>query len=488
MSTLAGAALSRFIPKSMRASSPWPLESVTMGGNTYPLGMPQTSMSFKQEEIGFGYTNLAYQAMMANPVVFAIMERRRQVFCQARFQWRQVRGGTPGKLFGTDVLSLLEHPWPKATTGDLLARILQHSDLGGNAFIVRKPARLRVLRPDWVAIIAASEQEPEQGINAIDAEVVGYAYWPGGKGYGEPELLLPEEVAHFAPTPDPIASFRGMSWLTPAIRDIMGDQAAMTHKLKYFENGATGATVVKMDPGVVNTLDKFDAWVEKMEQGHKGAMNAYRTWYVSSAVDVQTVGANLRQEDFKVTVGAGETRLAAAGAVPPIIVGISEGLDAATYSNYGQARRAFSDVTVWDLWRNVTGSLEAIMPPPPNSQLWVDTVDVPFLQEDEKDRAEIQQMDASAINSLVTAGYTPESVVDAVTSGDLTRLVHSGLYSVQLQPAGSSAGADEADEQGRALIAQAEQRLLAEGVKPTVAAIAEALEVSDRTVYRWRGR
>jgi hypothetical protein len=150
--------LRSLIQQPMSRRSLWPLETMTFNGNTYPLGAGMsTSLTFKQEDIAAGFTGYAYQAMMANPVVFAIMERRRQVFSQARFQWRQVRGGTPGKLFGTEALAILEHPWPGATTGDLLGRVLQHSDLGGNAFIVRRPDRLKVLRPDWVSIIAASE-------------------------------------------------------------------------------------------------------------------------------------------------------------------------------------------------------------------------------------------------------------------------------------------------------------------------------------------
>jgi hypothetical protein len=51
-----------------------------------------------------------------------------------------------------------------------------------------------------------------------------------------------------------------------------------------------------------------------------------------------------------------------------------------------------------------------------------------------KDRAEIQSTNASAIGQLVKDGFTPESAVLAITTNDLTNLVHTGLYSVQLQP------------------------------------------------------
>jgi hypothetical protein len=42
-----------------------------------------------------------------------------------------------------------------------------------------------------------------------------------------------------------------------------------------------------------------------------------------------------------------------------------------------------------------------------------------------------------------------------------------------------------AEPVGRALVAHAVSRLVDAGVKPTQAAVAEALEVSDRTVRRW---
>jgi len=121
--------------------------------------------------------------------------------------------------------------------------------------------------------------------------------------------------------------------------------------------------------------------------------------------------------------------------VPPIVAGLSEGLAAATYSNYGQARRAFADLTMMPLWANAAKSLETIVPPPGGAELWFDD-DIPFLAEDKADQANIAQVSATTINTLITAGFMPDAVVKAVTADDFSLLVgrHSGLYSVQLQP------------------------------------------------------
>jgi phage portal protein BeeE len=145
--------------------------------------------------------------------------------------------------------------------------------------------------------------------------------------------------------------------------------------------------------------------------------------------------------DFKNIQGAGETRIAAAGGVPPVIVGLSEGLQAATYSNYAQARRRFADGTLHPLWQNVAGSFANIIPrPSPTTgsggevRLWYDARDVPFLREDQKDAAAIQGTQAATINTLITAGFTPDSSVKAVSASDWGLLEHTGLTSVQLLP------------------------------------------------------
>ena len=464
--------------RSSASRSLWPLETVNFNGNTYTLPLPQTTMGFNEEEIAPTYIGLAHRAMMSNPIVFACMEYRRKTFAQAHFSWQRLRGGTPGEFFGTPDLAILERPWMNATTPDLLNQAIQHADLAGNAFIVRRGNELTLLRPDWVTIVAASQRQPDQGLAAIDARVIGYAYWPGGLHQAnEPEVLMPEDVAHFAPTPDPTARFRGMSWLTPAIRDIMGDQAATTHKLKYFEQGATPNLVISLDPAI--TLDKFSAWVEKFSQKHEGVMNAYKTMYLGGGADAKVVGSDLKQIDFKVTQGAGESRIASDAGVPPILVGFSEGLASATYSNYGMARRAYIDSTLWDLWSNISGALQSIIPTPGGARLWVDGRRIPLLKEDEKAIAEIQQMDAGAINTLVTAGYDPVSVVDAVTSKDLSRLQHSGLYSVQLQAPGSEQEADQVEAARSALVAAGVER-------PTQAQLAAHLGISERTLRRWQ--
>lgn len=404
-------------------------------GLQYPV-MPSQTIGSKQEEVASSFQGYVEQVYKTNGPVFACMAVRLLLFSEARFQFRQLKNGRPGDLFATKALAPLDVPWPNGTTGDLLKRAIQDADLAGNFYAHRDGKTIRRMRPDWVTIVLGSKRDSRTANWQLDAEVVGYIYHPGGPQSKEPpEVLLVNEVAHFAPFPDPTARFRGMSWLTPVIREIMGDSAATTHKLKFFENGATPNMVVSLAPEI--TPDIFTQWIEKFEEAHEGVLNAYKTLYLGGGADVKVVGADMRQLDFKVTQGAGETRIAAAAGVPPVIAGFSEGLQSATYSNYQQARRRLADGTMRPLWRDMAHALATIIDVPRGAELWYDDRDIPFLAEDVKDLSEIQHTNSSSIKTLIEAGFDPDSVIDAVTSNDLSRLQHTGLVSVQLQPPGT---------------------------------------------------
>lgn len=391
-----------------------------------------------------GFISAAYKG---NSAVFALEVVRFLLFSEARFQFRQMRNGQPGDLFGTKELDILEHPWLNATTGDMLSRYLLYADFAGNGYAVRRMSRtgpvIRLPRPDWITIIIGT-QEPDADLADlwdIDAELVGYQYHPGGIGMRPPINLLPEQVAHFAPIPDPIARFRGMSWLTPCISEIESDSAATQHKLAYFRNGATANAVVTVNNPAIKSPDDFRTWIELFEADHVGATNAYKTLYLANGADMKVVGSDLKQMDFKVVQAAGESRLAAAAGIHPTIVGFSEGLEGSSLNsgNYTAAKRRLADGTMRPLWRNAAGSLATLITEPGGSELWYDDRDVRFLAEDLKDGAEILEINSRSIKGLGDSGYTPESVVEAVVSGDLKRLKHSGMFSVQLQPPGTVA-------------------------------------------------
>jgi len=413
------------------------LNEMSYLGNTYSYSPYGGSLEGDVEKVGAGFESYVRQGYQSNGVVWACETVRQMVFSEARFQWREIKKGRPGKLFGTPELRILEVPWPGCKTADLLSRMEQDVAFAGNAFIHRAADVLWRLRPDWTTIVW--DGYPWN----IGSYVAGYSYKPGGSSSDSPAVFLDvSTVAHYAPYPDPLSPGRGMSWLTPVLREVDADVAATKHKDSLFTKGGTPNMIIKADREVTKEL--FDATVKLIKEGHEGADKAGRWLFLQGGWDPVVVGANLQQLDFKATQGAGETRIAAAAGVHPVVVGLSEGMQGSSLNagNFGSARRATSDKTFRPLWRNVCGSLERICNTSQTragtAELWYDDSDIAFLQEDKKDAAEILASQATSARQLTDAGYDPQSVVDAIESGDIGRLSHTGLYSVQLQEPGTS--------------------------------------------------
>jgi len=415
-------------------------DQFNFGGSQYPTGL-QTSMApSKVEAIAADLTG-HLRALKGCPPAFGAQLVRGMVLSQARFIWRNKRSSkTAGKLFGTGALAPLERPWPNATTGELITKMEWHAGAAGNAFVYydRAKARLRVLRPDWTYIVLGSDAEPDDPAGALDGDLLGYWYCNGGFGSkNRPTTLLPDQVAHWSPLPDPEASYRGMSWITPAIRDIQGDIAATIHKLRFFENAGTPNLVVT---GLkAPNKEAFKELVAGLRKGHEGVANAYRTLFLGEGADATVVGADLKQLDFKATQGAGETRIAMLSRVPASILQISEGMQGSALNalTSAQARRNFSDTWIYPTLQSLCTSLGGLVAAPADAELWFDTSEMPVLREDAKDQADIFTAQLAAISTGVAAGFTADSVVAAINAKDLGRLVHSGLVSVQLQKPGA---------------------------------------------------
>jgi hypothetical protein len=413
-----------------------------------------------RERIGNDFAGYVAAAYKASGPVFAAITARQLVFAEARFAWRRWSDGQPGDLFGSPDLALLERPWTNGTTGELMARMEIDASLAGSSYwttvddagryghlsIGGKGRRMVWIRPDWVTIIVGSPSDHPDGPDALDARIVAFEYQPRRRfGLGKPLLLLPKDVAQYSPLPDPDARFRGMSWLTPVLREIEADKAATKHKLKFYENGAQPGISVNIKQEM--TTDQFEKFVDLMDAQHKGIDNAYKTLYTVGGADVTALTADMKQLDFKATQGAGETRIAAAARVHPVILGLSEGLAGSSLNagNYSAAKRSFADGTIRPLWRIAAASLRPLVAPDTGPltdsgvELTVNDRHIAYLREDAKDTAEIQRIQAEAIRTLIDGGMSPDAAVAYVANNDLGALVgqHSGLYSVQLQPAGA---------------------------------------------------
>src|SRR5262249_3349167 len=269
-----------------------------------------------REAILPGLAGAAQQVLGSNGVVFAAVLQRILMLSQVSFKFQSV---SDKKLFGDQRLLVLEKPWPDGTSGELLARMEQDASWAGNAYVWDAQDQLVRWRPDWTTIISRVVTGPRGPYR----EKIGFHYEPPRHAqpeYGPPQTVPAAEVAHWAPIPDPCASFRGMSWLTPVLRDAQADTGMTTYKTKYLERAATPNLIIKysqkLQPGTIDSLR------ERLTARYGGVDNAYRTLILDQGADLTPVGNNLREMDFSSVQQAGADRVLAAAGVPGVLVGL----------------------------------------------------------------------------------------------------------------------------------------------------------------------
>jgi phage portal protein BeeE len=419
---------------------------ISYQGLGYPVGGGGYNAGQNYEALEDDFEGYVQQAFKADGIVYACIVARMRLFSQIRFQWQKMREGRPGDLFGTKELSLFENPWPNGgSTIQLLNKALTHADLAGNHYAVRETkmrgavtgaSRIRVLRPNWVRTVLTAPPD-----EAVQSDVAGWIYMPGNtqdRSKWQYYVAGDERFAHWAPTPDPEQQYLGMSWLTPVVREIMSDKAATKHKSKFFENGATPSFAVSFKETV--TADQFKEFKALMRETHQGADNAYKPLYIGGGADITPLMYDLRQLDFKATQGAGETRIAAAARVHPVIVGLSEGMQGSSLNagNFKAAKDAWADSEMRPLWSSICAAYSSLVKVPEGARLHYDDRDIAFLRDDIEQRAKVLSQEADIIQGLVMQGFTQDSAIEALMesgcTGDWRRLKHTGLFSVQLQP------------------------------------------------------
>jgi phage portal protein BeeE len=358
----------------------------------------------------------AMDAYQTNGVVFACTLVRMMMLSEATFKFRSL---TDKHLYGNQDLQILEHPWPGATAGELWARMEQSVSTAGNAFVAKVEDDELLVLPAGEVVIVSEAVTSSGGIQY--KRPIGYDWDPTrtpGADYAKakPQFFTTDEVAHWSPIPDPLARFRGMSWLSPVLREVASDSAMTAYKTLYMDHGSP-VTAVKYDRAL--KPESVDYLMDRIASKFGGVANAWRPLIFDQGAE-PILSAGLDVLDFRNVQAGGELRICAAAGVNPILIGLAPADGGTTYQS---AMRQLADMHMRPLWRSACAALQNLVPNvPSDAQLWFDTSDIAALQAAETEKAQVTQVSAAAILTFIQAGMTPESSVLAATSGDLTLL------------------------------------------------------------------
>lgn len=236
------------------------------------------------------------------------------------------RAGDSRRRAGGRTAELLDRPAPATTQANLIAQVVAHLNLWGNAYLGKyrdvdgRVAQIGLIPPDRVT----PELRAGQPIYTVTDDL------------GRQAEHGTADVVHVR-----ALSTDGLVGLSPVrqARSALGLSRSLTeHASRFFANDARPSGIVKVQ-GHGNT-EAVEHLRAAWEHGHKGVSKAHRIAVVAGDIEFSPIGMPLDDAQFLEQRQLSATEVARIFRVPPWVVGAPDG-GSLTYANVEQQASAF---------------------------------------------------------------------------------------------------------------------------------------------------
>lgn len=244
---------------------------------------------------------------------------------------------------------LLRSPNPEQSEAEFLAFIQTVADVAGFCPVekVRSEAgrvvQLWPVRPDWCRPIPRDQAPPD------------WEYRVPGQ---PPTVIAAEDMLVYRPVPTLDRGATGLSLVSVALRQIGIERAMDDFTAALFQRGAVPMIALTYDSGY-DAPDESEK--EELREVYKSKYGGSGNWLepvnMTGVKDVKRIGFDLDELAYNDLRGNTAAAICQVLGVPPILIGAPIGLDASTYSNYEQARRAFYEDIIVPVWAGLDGAL-----------------------------------------------------------------------------------------------------------------------------------
>lgn len=294
------------------------------------------------------YRALLAEGYAANVIVYACVNEIATSVAEPDLICRRIIPGGDDVELPSDhpLVQLFERPNEDQDQFEFLEELVVQFAAAGEAAVykLRNPAGsvrgLQVLRSDYLEPIASKT-----------GRVIRYEYTIDGQRSDD---LDPRNVA-FIRRPNPLHPLRGLSPIGVAATAIDADNMVMQYIRQLFSNGGVPRGLLKLLKSKTTAEERESIqskWKDKYGRGRWAEVAV-----VDEDVEYQSLGIKPDEGAFGEQFGVTESRICAAFGVPPILIAAKVGIDAATYSNYGQARRSFWEETLTPMFTRVAARL-----------------------------------------------------------------------------------------------------------------------------------
>src|SRR5678815_814027 len=225
-----------------------------------------------------------------------------------------------------------------------------------------------------------------------------YRYDLGGGKHLDIET---ENIVHFRIGLDDADHRLGLSPLKRLARETSTDGMATFYSDRLLSKMAVPGLSLEWDKDTAPLTPDQAAEIKDRLRAVYGGDNVGDISVLSPGAKLVQHGFSPEQMDLKVLHRVPEERISAVLGVPAIVAGLGAGLDRATYSNFREAREAFTETKLIPLWRSLAATLSMSLLPDfgdtANTVVEFDIADVRALSDD-------QDAQATRLKTLVEAG------------------------------------------------------------------------------------
>jgi len=354
-----------------------------------------------------------------NSAVYACLQVIATAVAEPPLRVYRVKAGDRAQLDDTPLGNLLDRPNPHMTLSALLAYLSNCLHINGNAYW----RKLRAGNPETgnvVELWPISPSRIEPRTTPDSGEFVSfYRYYHRP---GQHEDIAPSNIVHFRQGLDDRDHRLGLAPLKRLLREISSDDQATRYADRLLSNLAINGLSMEFDkeapPIDQATADEIKARITSAYSGDNvGAVSV-----LSPGAKLVSHGFSPEQMDMKTLHRVPEERIAAVLGVPAIVAGLGAGLDRSTYSNFAEAREAFTEMKLVPFWRSIADTLTMALVPDFMSERGTSVAfmidDVRALQDDQNAKAtRLQVYVSSGILTVDEAraeiGHEPLVVVAA---------------------------------------------------------------------------
>jgi len=291
------------------------------------------------------FQRLAREGYKASAVVYACVTKYAKAFPEPPA--RVVDDETGDPVMKHPLLDLLRRPNKWMNQARFMIHIIVYLVIGGDCYVYKlrnASGNVVGLRP-----LHAGQMTP---VPSPDNFIDHYLFTVGD---GRQIQIDPNDVIQIQwPAVDPEEPWKSFPPLLAVAREVDTSAEAARYTYALFKNDATPRTIINIASGANDT--DYEQ-VKARSQERFGGDNRGSLAVLKGDAKITRIGLSLKDLDSEQALNIPVSNICAAFGIHPIVLGLAIGLRRSTFSNYAEARAAFTQDTLVPIWRLVEASL-----------------------------------------------------------------------------------------------------------------------------------